>query len=76
MAATEDGFELTSAEQHRLETAIQTVVYRRNGSLPVAIIADQANLSERVVREALDRAAAGGTRIVQVGGGYELKIDG
>jgi DNA-binding Lrp family transcriptional regulator len=52
------------------------VVDRRNGSLPVAIIADQANLSERVVREALDRAAAGGTRIVQVGGGYELKIDG
>ena len=63
MAATEDGFELTSAEQHRLETAIQTVGDRRNDSLPVAIIAEQANLSENVVREALDRAAAGGTRI-------------
>ena len=65
MAATEDSFELTSAEQYRLETAIQTVGNRRNGSLPVTIVAEQANLSEGVVREALDRAAAAGTRIEQ-----------
>jgi hypothetical protein len=31
----------------------------------IPIIAEQANLSEDVVREALDRAAAAGTRIEQ-----------
>jgi hypothetical protein len=63
MAATDDGFELTSAEQHRLETAIQTVAGRRDGDLPVDIVAEQANLSESVVKEALDLAAMAGTRI-------------
>ena len=63
MAATEDGFKLTSAEQHRLETAIQTVAGRRDGDLPVDVVAEKANLSEGTVREALDRAASAGTRI-------------
>jgi hypothetical protein len=75
MAATEDSFELTSAEQNRLETAIQTVGGRRNGSLPVTIVAEQANLSEGVAREALDRAAAAGIQVEQMDNDYEWKTD-
>lgn len=74
MAATDDGFELTSAEQHRLETAIQTVADRRDGDLPVDIVAEQANLSESVVREALDRAAAAARRIKKEDRRYQMIV--
>jgi hypothetical protein len=48
---------------------------RRNGSLPVTIVAEQANLSEGVAREALDRAAAAGIQVEQMDNDYEWKTD-
>jgi hypothetical protein len=65
MAATEDSFELSKAEQIRLEKAIQTVSDRRNGDLPINQVSERANLSLEVVREAMSRAANAENRIEQ-----------
>lgn len=63
MAATNDSFELTSAEQNRLKRATTTVAERRNGDIPIRPVAERADLSVETVREALWRLSQESTRL-------------
>ena len=65
MAAIEEGFELSSAEQHRLETALQTIADRRD-VIEAEILARRANLPLETVREAMNPVASGPSYIEEL----------
>lgn len=46
-----------------MQKAIQTVADQRNGEIWAHPVAERANLTTKVMQEALDRAADAGTRI-------------